>query len=223
MLGLDCGEYSIPDRSVRTWILAAELGKPYWTGPAPTHHAIRSRLTVKDQATIITELATKVKVLLQSGQSISENLVNLLENGELLYEGAAASVMLFKLSENIPVAVKVTSKESATTEQQSLLYLRENSPTFPAPRQHGLVSLGISYLLFTTFIPVRGLEKVWPQLNDSEKQVISDQLESLFLQLRSLSYPDNTPLGDIGREGCKDLRRVPRLDFFSAFMFYKHY
>lgn len=36
-------------------------------------------------------------------------------------------------------------------------------------------------LLFTTFIPGYDLEKVWPQLSDSEKRVISDQLKSLFL------------------------------------------
>ncbi|KAH7248369.1 kinase-like domain-containing protein [Fusarium solani] len=171
----------------------------------PKHHAIRSRLNLKDQATIIAELSTEVEALLQSGRSLSETLVNLLENGELLYEGAAASVMVFKLNENI--AVKVTSKAAAITEQRSLLYLREHLPNFPAPRPHGLVSLGVSYLLFTTFIPGRDLEKVWPQLNDSEKRVISDQLEFLFLQLRSLSCPVNTPLGGIGGEGCKDLRR----------------
>ncbi|KAI8710904.1 APH domain-containing protein [Fusarium sp. LHS14.1] len=171
----------------------------------PKHHTIRSRLNVKDQATIIAELSTEVEALLQSGPSLSETLVNLLENGELLYEGAAASVMVFKLNENI--AVKVTSKAAATTEQRSLLYLREHLPNFPAPRPHGLVSLGLSYLLFTTFIPGRDLGKVWPQLNHSEKQVISDQLESLFLQLRSLPCPANTPLGGIGGEGCKDLRR----------------
>ncbi|RTE75362.1 hypothetical protein BHE90_010183 [Fusarium euwallaceae] len=162
-------------------------------------------LNVKDQVTIVTELSTEVAALLQPAPSLSETLVNLLENGELLYEGAAASVMVFKVNENI--AVKVTSKASATTEQRSLLYLREHLPNFPAPRPHGLVSLGISYLLFTTFIPGRDLEKVWPQLNHSEKQVISDQLESLFLQLRSLPCPVNTPLGGIGGEGCKDLRR----------------
>ncbi|WAO97142.1 Hypothetical protein NCS54_01485500 [Fusarium falciforme] len=59
----------------------------------PKHHAIRSRLNLKDQATIIAELSTEVEALLQSGRSLSETLVNLLENGELLYEGAAASVM----------------------------------------------------------------------------------------------------------------------------------
>ncbi|UPK96643.1 hypothetical protein LCI18_007578 [Fusarium solani-melongenae] len=176
----------------------------------PKHRAIRSRLNLKDQATIIAGLSTEVEALLQSGRSLSETLVDLLENGELLFEGAGGSIMVFKLNENI--AVKITTKVVATTEQRSLLYLREHLPNFPAPRPHGLVSLGNTYLLFTTFIPGRDLEKVWPQLNHSEKQVISDQLESLFLQLRSLSCPVNTPLGGIGGEGCKDLRRGIRIN-----------
>lgn len=176
----------------------------------PKHHAIRSRLNFKDQATIIAELSTEVEDLLRPGPSLTEALGNLLENGELLYEGAAASVMVFKLNENI--AVKVTNKAAATTEQRSLSYLREHLPNFPAPRLHGLVRLGSSYLLFTTFVPGRDLEKVWPQLNHSEKKAISYQLESLFLQLKSLTCPANTPLGGIGGEGCKDLRRGIRMN-----------
>lgn len=172
---------------------------------------MRRQLNMKDEddAAIIAELSTEVEVLLHSGPSLSEALMNLLESSELLYEGAAATVMVFKLNANL--VVKVTSEESATTEHQSLSYLREHLPSFPAPRPHGLVRLGVRYLLFTTFIPGCDLEKIWPQLNDQEKQDMSEQLGSLFLQLRSLPYADNTPLGGIGREGCKDARRGLRM------------
>lgn len=134
-----------------------------------------------------------------------------LAEGEVLYESAwAASVMVFRVSEAL--VVKIAEEQYARTEYQSLLYLQEHLPAFPAPNPHGLIRFGTYCLLFTTFVPGLDLEKAWPQLGESQKRTISRQLDVPFSQLRSLPFPDNMPLGGVHGEGCKDARRGLRVN-----------
>lgn len=137
--------------------------------------------------------------------------MDLLAKSEILYESAwAASVMVFRISESVVVIIAVEGFE--VTEYQSLAYLQEHLPGFPAPRPHGVVRFGIYCLLFTSFIPGLTLEKVWSQLDDIQKCTISCQLNTLFSELRLLPFPNNIPLGGVQTKGCKDGRRGLRIN-----------
>ncbi|KAI5865516.1 kinase-like domain-containing protein [Durotheca rogersii] len=170
---------------------------------------IRSRLCITDPSTIICELSTEVGGLLRIAGSLSEAIISLLDESEVLYKCAwAASVMVFKVSETI--VLKVTDEGFATTEYHSLSFLQQHLPAFPAPRPHGLVRIRKYGLLFTTFIPGQNLEQAWPQLDNAQKRSISSQLDTLFSDLRRLPFPANTPLGGVQGDGCKDGRRGQR-------------
>jgi aminoglycoside phosphotransferase (APT) family kinase protein len=137
--------------------------------------------------------------------------VNLLAEGEVLYTGLSpASVMVFRVAKGI--AVKITDEDSVVTEVASLLYLKEHLSDFPAPKPLGAVRFGIFCLLFTTFIPGLDLERAWPRLDASQKSSISTQLDTLFSDLRSLPVPENRPPGGVNGDGCKDARRVARVN-----------
>ncbi|KAJ3466762.1 hypothetical protein MRS44_004326 [Fusarium solani] len=175
--------------------------------PAPPNRDIRARLHATDPSSVIFEPSAELKALLHEDLSLSESIVNLLADSEVLY--AAVSIMVFKLNEAL--VVKITG-ETSLTEHRSLTFLQENLPSFPAPRPHWLIRLGHFYLLFTTFIPGLDLEKVWPRLNRNQKQSVTGQLGVLFSQLRSLPHLASTPLGDVqGGNGCRDLRRFLRI------------
>ncbi|RSL48263.1 hypothetical protein CEP54_013028 [Fusarium duplospermum] len=174
---------------------------------APLNRDIRAQIHATDPSSVIFKPSAELEALLHEDLGLSEGIVNLLADSEVLY--TAASITVFKLNEAL--VVKITS-ETALTEHRSLAFLQENLPSFPAPRPHGLIRLGHFYLLFTTFIPGLDLDKVWPRLNRNQKQNITDQLGVLFSQLRSLPYLAPTPLGDVqGGDGCRDLRRDLRI------------
>lgn len=159
------------------------------------------------------ELSIELKQLLEDedGDDLSRAIVDLLARSEVLYRSAwAASSMVYRVSDQ--VVVKITDERYAVTEHSSLLYLQEHLPSFPAPRSHGVVRIGIFCLLFTTFVTGLDLEKAWPQLGDIQKHSISGQLDALFSQLRSLPFPENMPLGGVQGEGCKDGRRGLRVN-----------
>lgn len=170
---------------------------------------IRSRLCAADQVTVVFELKPELKNLFQNHQCLSEAIVDLLSKSEVIHEGlCAASVMVFRVAEGI--VVKITDEESVVTEHATLSYLKEHLSTFPAPEPLGVVRFGIFCLLFTTFIPGLDLERAWPRLDEGQKHSISTQLDTLFSSLRSLPFPENSPLGGVRGEGCKDGRRALR-------------
>lgn len=173
----------------------------------PFDYDIRARFRATDPCSIIFDPSAKLKALFQEDLSLSENLLNLLTKGEILYNWAA-SILVLKVSETL--VVKVTNEQAAFTEHSSLSFLQEHLPSFPAPRPHGLVRLSNTHLLFMTFIPGQDLEKVWPQLDNHQKQSITNQLGPLFHQLRSIPYQSSTALGGVGGDGCKDQRRYLR-------------
>ncbi|KAL2174170.1 kinase-like domain-containing protein [Thermothelomyces heterothallicus CBS 202.75] len=177
--------------------------------PFPSHD-IRSRLHGTDPATISRELSPELQDLLGHYEQLSEAVIKLLDESEVLYRSAwAASCMVFRVSDGI--VAKVTLEEHITTEYRTLSYLQEHLPRFPAPRLHGVIRIGRYGLLFTSFVSGLDLEKVWPQLDDVQKRSISTQLDRLLIDLRSLPFPPNTPLGGVGGQGCKDGRRGIRI------------
>lgn len=175
--------------------------------PAGPQEDIRSKISPEPFA-IISELSSDLKDLLEGSQSPSA-VIELLQESERLYEGAGASSGVFRVSKNI--IVKITNKASAFTEIGSLQYIQTHLPTFPAPQAHGLIQLGLFWLLFTSFVPGIDLEKAWPRLDETGKKHVSAQLDSLLNELRSLPKPRDQPLGGVQMEGCKDARRGVRV------------
>ncbi|KAH7120129.1 kinase-like domain-containing protein [Dactylonectria estremocensis] len=169
---------------------------------------LRSRLATTNPCTVIYELSAEVQDLLRSS-NLSEALIKLLHQSDILYGTNCATSMVLKISTTI--AVKITHAE-AITEYHSLSHLQEHLPTFPAPRPHGLLRFCGFNFLFMTFVPGIDLEKAWPQLDETQKAAISSQLDALFSELRSLPLSDGAPLGDIQGKGCKDIRRDIRIN-----------
>jgi len=157
------------------------------------------------------EPSTELQLFLQNDRPLSETLIDLLDESEVLYKSVwAASVMVFRVKETFAVKV-LANEDNASTEHQSLTYLREHLPGFPVPQPHGLLRFGIYSLLFTSFVPGINLETAWSQLSDSEKQSISAQLNALLSQMRSLPFPDGTTVGGVGGLPCRDIRRTTRV------------
>ncbi|KAG5994876.1 hypothetical protein E4U52_000619 [Claviceps spartinae] len=158
---------------------------------------IRLELDENEPVTTIFPISTEVEDLFRGYASTSEAIIGLLDNSEVLYESAwAASVMVFRINDNI---------------HQTLTYLQEHMPDFPAPRPHGLVRLGIYCFLFTSHIPGMNLEDAWPELDCSQKQDISCQIDVLLAELRSFPVPEHACLGDVAGGACRDLRRAQRV------------
>ncbi|KAG6199657.1 hypothetical protein E4U35_006546 [Claviceps purpurea] len=174
------------------------------------NHGIRRRLDGNGPVTTIFPISTEVEDLFCDYASISEAIIGLLDNSEVLYESPwAASVMVFRINENI--VVKAGHEGFSITEHQTLTFLRENMPDFPVPRPHGLVRLGIYCFLFTSHIPGMNLEDAWPELDCFQKQDISCQIDVLLAELRSFPVPEHACLGDVAGGACRDLRRSQRV------------
>lgn len=151
--------------------------------------------------------------------------MHLVRDGQVLHTwGSSAKVV--RVGEGH--VVKATNDEtSARTEYHGLKYLQKCLPSFPAPRGHGLISSKGLWLLFTTWIPGLTLEKAWSRLEGIQKRNISGQLDTLFSSLRSLPFPENTPLGGIDGQGCRDARRwlrtnsepITNIEQFEDFIF----
>lgn len=178
--------------------------------PVLPNNDLRSRIDAADKSFILGQLSPDLNSLLQHPDGLSAGIVHLLARSELLYESAwAASIMVFRLSDD--VVVKITAnKESSLIEHRTLSYLQTHQPSFPAPRPHGVVQLGHFYLLFSSFISGLTLEAAWPRLDATEKGAIRDQLEMLLTSLRQIPFPKDTQMGGVEDSGCKDSRRGTR-------------
>ncbi|KAI1358211.1 kinase-like domain-containing protein, partial [Xylaria arbuscula] len=201
--------YSRKLETYKTSSLGAPTQQP--SKPLFHHDDLRSRLRATDPTTILFEPTANLQKLIGNRNDLSATLVDLLTKSKVIYRSTwAASVMVFQISDTI--IVKVTSEStSATTEYHSLAYIQSHLPSFPAPKPHGLVRLGNFHLLFMSLIPGQDLERVWPELNDAQKQDISSQIDELLSGLRSLSL-SGAPLSDVEGDGCKDIRRTIRVN-----------
>jgi hypothetical protein len=194
--------------------------------PSLPENDIRRILDENAPVQTIFPLSAQVETLLQGHEGAAKAIIGLLHHSEVLYKSAwAASVMVFRINESL--VVKAGHEGYSITEHQSLAYLQDHKPSFPAPKPHGLVRIGVHCFLFTSYIPGIDLEKVWPDLDSGQKQRVSDQVDNLVTELRTIPFPTNAPLGSVGGGGCKDLRRTQRVstqpimsvDEFEDFVF----
>lgn len=156
---------------------------------------------------VVFPLSSSVSTLLERAQashllpSPVEALKYIIRESECLWEGGFGNFVA-RLSDEL--AVKITSR-SQTNHHLALQHLVEVAPDVPAPRPHGLVQLEKRSLLFMSHLPGRSLDKVWTTLSHEEKVSIQEQLDRVFIKVRSIKQ-DNRPLGTIDGQGVQDSR-----------------
>ena len=137
---------------------------------------------------------------------ISKALFQALHESEILCkEPSPLHRMVFKW--NGEYVIKLKREMGDFTEYTSLMYLAKHAADIPAPRPHGIVKMSGLFIIFMTYVPSITLENTWHKLNKSQKSSIRDQLDRIFIRLRSLPFPAGFLLGGVAGEGCKDLRR----------------
>ena len=108
------------------------------------------------------------------------------------------------------IAVKIVKGLKDYTEYTSLMYLEEHCPAAMAPRPHGLIVIGNLSAILMSYIPSATLASVWASLGVQNKETIRDELNRIFMSLRSLKKPNHLPLGGTHGEGCQDNRMQSR-------------
>jgi aminoglycoside phosphotransferase (APT) family kinase protein len=173
---------------------------------------VRQLLDGQTSATVLFPLSESVRGLIESDEnesSLARSIRKLVEQSEVVWKPKIGRhKIVLKCSPGI--ALKIILQMDNLTEYTMLQYLEEHKPTIPAPRPLGLVRVGDCFLVFMSLVPGTTLEAVWPKLDDSLKRSVQEQLNDIFIELRSLTRPDNMPLGGVAGEGCQDLRRYVR-------------
>ncbi|OAX78314.1 hypothetical protein ACJ72_07380 [Emergomyces africanus] len=156
-----------------------------------TEDDIRVFLRPSEPTAIIFPLAEPVRSLLADAD-MSKALVGLMQRCEILWKSPfPRKKMVFKSDGNI--VIKAIKNALDYTEYTTLQYLEVHKPTVPAPRPSGLLRMRDVSLIFMTYTSTTTLADIWAGLDISQK--------------RSLSHSNGTPLGGVGGEGCKDVRR----------------
>lgn len=57
-----------------------------------------------------------------------------------------------------------------------------------------------------SLIPDSTLAKIWHNLDKCNKKLLSNEINSIFLELRQLKYPEKTLLGRIGDNSYKNVQ-----------------
>ncbi|KAK6003411.1 hypothetical protein QM012_009182 [Aureobasidium pullulans] len=120
------------------------------------------------------------------------------------YVARCSQDLVVKVSE---VHLSPVTSQRDFTEYTSMQFLAQNKPDFPAPRPHGLLVYDKYSYCFMTYVSGSTLESVWSTLAEDQKACLTNDLNCLLLDLRSISLPNEAPLGGVAGEGCKDARR----------------
>lgn len=192
------------------------LKKKYGPGVEshPSSHMrklFQSRLgPVENNVTVISPLSETMRDLMPQHDSISEAfpqaIRDLFEYGEILF--CSFSDFVVKCSNNIVAKSRVSDSETnlLRKEMKTLQYLEEYSPDVPAPRVHGMISIGATYVLFMTYFPAVTLEKAWPTLDVVQKLQVQGQLEGIMRKLRQCRQAPGLPFGAVDGSGVSENR-----------------
>ncbi|EXJ82312.1 hypothetical protein A1O3_06125 [Capronia epimyces CBS 606.96] len=180
-----------------------------------TDHDIRSRLDPDYSVEVMYPLSPSTRDIIASYQHIDEKedlregVIKMLATSEVIHRGPTpASSVVFRCSPN--AVVKVIWNAEDYTEYTMLQFLSEQAPDVPAPKPLGVLKIGRLSLIFESYIPGQQLSEVWSNLTPQQKNSLMAELELILRNLRSISCPQNQPLGGVAGEGCKDLRRHVR-------------
>lgn len=157
---------------------------------------------------------------------LSQQLYDLLQKSEILWKAPFPRQKgVFKCSADI--VVKAVRNLEHFTEYTTLQYLDLHKPHIQAPKPLGLVRMKRIALIFMSCMRSVPLGEVWHTLDASQKTSLSNQLNTILADLRTLPFTEGTPLGGVAGEGCQDLRRhvrtsetpITSLEDFETFLF----
>lgn len=157
---------------------------------------------------------------------ISQGLFDVLKNSEIIWKAPFARQKgVFKCSAEI--VVKAVDNMEHYAEYTALQYLDRHKSNIPVPKPLGLVRMSGISLIFMSYMGSVSLAKVWHTLDTCQKTSISNQLNTILQDLRTLPFTEGTPLGGVAGEGCRDLRRhvrvsetpITTLEDFETFLF----
>lgn len=180
--------------------------------------ATRSPRDVRDQlhgnfsATVLFPLSESTKSLILSDpehSDLTHGVRRLVQHSEVIWMPPFGTFSIV-LKCSPTVALKIVLNLDNFTEYTTLQYLEIHKPNIPAPRPLGLIRLGKCILIFMSLMPGTTLGAVWQELDDSLKRSVQQQLNDIFVELRSMNRPEDSPLGGVSGEGCQDLRRHVR-------------
>lgn len=195
---------------------------------------IRRSLCPSDPVEILFPLSDAVAKLLESVSQtaadlpvgLSQRLFEVLQNSEILWKAPFARQKgVFKCSAEI--VVKAIRNMEHYTEYTTLQYLDLHRSNFPAPKPLGLLRMSGISLIFMSHMRSVPLGEVWHTLDSYQKTSLSNQLNTILADLRTLPFIEGTPLGGVAGEGCRDLRRhvrtsetpITSLEGFETFLF----
>ncbi|KAJ5585108.1 uncharacterized protein N7459_004908 [Penicillium hispanicum] len=196
---------------------------------------IRESLSAIDPVEVRFPLSHAVLELLKEVSKTADPLPNglgqricqALQRSEVIWKGAfARRRMVFKCATDI--VVKAVRNIDDYTEYTTLQYLERHKPSIPAPKPLGVVSISGVSLIFMSYVRSVSLGEVWPTLDCGQKASLSNQLNTILLDLRSLPHTQGTAFGGgVEGEGCKDIRRhlrrsetpITGLDDFEDFIY----
>lgn len=167
-------------------------------------------------AMIVCQLSTTVRSLLgekaprwsECGNILSRAIFDILESATFLFQSKAdCHHFVARCGEHVVVkAISIAD----STEYTTLQFLESNVPAVPAPRPHGVISVGDTWYMFMDYIPGVNLATAWPSLTESQKEFLSFELNTLLLRLREAPFECGKRLGGVAGQGCKDTRRFTR-------------
>jgi hypothetical protein len=195
---------------------------------------IRRTLCPSDPVEIIFPLSDAVAKLLESVSQtaadspvgLSQQLYEVLQSSEILWKAPFARQKgVFKCSAEI--VVKAVRNMEHYTEYTTLQYLDLHRSNIPAPKPLGLMRMSGISLIFMSHMRSVPLGEVWHTLDSCQKTSLSNQLNTILADLRTLPYTEGTSLGGVAGEGCRDLRRhvrtsetpITSLEDFETFLF----
>ncbi|KAJ6180593.1 hypothetical protein N7519_011054 [Penicillium mononematosum] len=109
------------------------------------------------------------------------------------------------------VVVKAVRNMEDYTEYTTLQYLDSHKSSIPAPKPLGVVLMSRISFIFMSHARSTPLAEVWNTLDSSQKASLSNQINTILADLRTIPYTEGSPLGGVAGEGCKDLRRHVRM------------
>ncbi|KAJ5488452.1 hypothetical protein N7539_003342 [Penicillium diatomitis] len=195
---------------------------------------IRRSLCPSDPVEIVFPLSDAVEKLIEPVSQtaevlpvgLSQRLFEVLENSEILWKAPFARQKgVFKCSAEI--VVKAVRNMEHYTEYTALQYLDRHKSNIPAPKPLGLVRMSGITLIFMSYMGSAPLGEVWHTLDSCQKTSLSNQLNTILEDLRTLPFTEGSPLGGVAGEGCRDLRRhvrtsktpITSLEDFETFLF----
>ncbi|KAF7796766.1 hypothetical protein EIP86_007949 [Pleurotus ostreatoroseus] len=157
--------------------------------------------------TVLSELSPTLQVLLHihnipsedQAQTIKNRLSELIDRGTCLHSTPARRIV------RLDDATVVKFGPFTGLDELALLNYVSEHTDIPIPCPLGCMQIGKTCYIFTAFVAGETLERRWATLTVAQKVSVRCQLNSMLSRLRSLPYPDDTPLGTLSiPHVCKD-------------------